>query len=101
MHEIIYAQVLPNTNSQSFSLIFLMVPLIIIFYFFLIRPQQKTQKVLQKQIKELKRGDKILTSGGMYLEVNSVKDNIVVVELGKDIKVDIEKAMISKVIPKL
>ena len=56
------------------------IPLIlifIIFYFFLIRPQQKKAKEHKNMVKAIKRGDKIITSGGIFATVEKVMDNFV------------------------
>ena len=69
------------------------IPLIlifVIFYFFLIRPQQKKQKEHKKMVEELKRGDKIITSGGIIGRVERIIDNEKIeVEISDNVKVEI------------
>jgi len=100
MNNIIMAGAPAGNSGSSISTLVLIVAMIVIFYFFLIRPQQKKQKELQKQIKAVKKGDKILTNGGIYAKVLSVKENIISAELSKSVKVEIEKGMVAKVISK-
>ena len=69
------------------------IPLIlifVIFYFFLIRPQQKKAKEHKKMVEELKRGDRIITSGGIIGRVERIIDNEKIeVEISDNVKVEI------------
>ncbi len=69
------------------------IPLIlifVIFYFFLIRPQQRKQKEHKKMVEELKRGDSIITSGGIIGRVERIIDNEKIeVEISDNVKVEI------------
>lgn len=58
--------------------------LIIIFYFLLIRPQQKRQKTLDKMISELKKGDRVITAGGIIGTITSIQSDYIVLKLGDD-----------------
>jgi preprotein translocase subunit YajC len=71
----------------------------VIFYFLLIRPQQKRQKEHQRMMESIKKGDHILTSGGMHGTVVGVKDNIVVVKIAENVKVEFAKSAISHIFP--
>lgn len=68
--------------------------IIVVFYFFMIRPQQKRQKELNKFRNELKKGDSVVTSGGVYAKVVEVKDNKVVLEIAEGVKVTFDKSAI-------
>ena len=59
-------------NQWSFWI--MMILIFVVFYFFMIRPQTKKQKELQKQREEMKKGDKVVTAGGIYGEIKEVKD---------------------------
>jgi len=80
------------------------VPLILIFaimYFLLIRPQQKKAKEHAKMVTELRRGDQVVTSGGMIGKVAKVKDdNEIEVELAPNVKVRVIKSTIAQVMSK-
>ncbi len=67
----------------------------LVFYFFMIRPQQKKQKDQKNFISEIKKGDAIVTVGGVHGKVFSVADETVVVEVDKSTKLTIEKSSIS------
>jgi preprotein translocase subunit YajC len=68
----------------------------VVFYFFMIRPQMKKQKEMTNYRSSLKRGDKIITTGGIYGRVYEVKDNYITVEVGGDIKLKIDKNAVLK-----
>jgi len=80
------------------------IPLILIFaimYFLLIRPQQKKAKDHQKMVEALRRGDQIVTQGGIIGKVTKVKDEgEVEVEIASGVKVRVVKATIAQVISK-
>ena len=70
----------------------------VVFYFLLIRPQQKKVKEHKEMISKIKRGDKILTAGGIYCKVSRVIDeNQVEVEISNGVKVLISKPTITSV----
>ena len=66
-----------------------------IFYFLLIAPMRKRQKATQAMIAALKKGDKVVTNGGLYGEVAAVHDDIVVLKLADNVKVRIAKSAVS------
>lgn len=80
------------------------VPLILIFlimYFLLIRPQQKKMKEHQNMVENLRRGDMVVTQGGLIGKVSKVKeDNEIEVELAEGVKVRVVKSTIAQVLSK-
>ncbi|HYM81741.1 MAG TPA: preprotein translocase subunit YajC [Candidatus Limnocylindria bacterium] len=74
------------------------VPLLLILYFLLIRPQQQKQKTMEKMLKALKKGDRVLTTGGIYGIVVGVDDAKAVVRIAEDIKVEFAKNAIVQVL---
>ncbi len=74
-------------------------PLIIlfgIFYFLIIRPQQKQQKEHRAMLDALKKGDKILTTGGLYAEIVKVEEDFVKIKLNDTTIVKLDKAFVNK-----
>lgn len=67
----------------------------LVFYFFMIRPQQKKQKDQKKFISEIKKGDSVVTIGGMHGKVYSADDDTVIVEVDKSTKIKFERSSIS------
>jgi preprotein translocase subunit YajC len=68
----------------------------VVFYFFMIRPQMKKQKELNSYRNSLERGDKIVTTGGIYGKVIEVKDNVVIIDAGGDVKLKVDKSAVLK-----
>jgi len=69
----------------------------VIFYFMLIRPQQKKAKEHKAMLENLKKGDKVITSGGEYGVIEEVKTNTVVVKIAENVKVKYGKPYIAAV----
>jgi preprotein translocase subunit YajC len=91
---------LQSSSSQSsvfmpiitFGLVF------VIFYFFIIRPQNKKQKDTQKMISAVKKGDKIITIGGVHGEVTLTKETTVVVKVDDNCKIEFSRSAIASVV---
>ncbi len=81
------------TTLMMFALIGL------IFYFMIIRPQSKRQKERQKMLDAMKKGDKIVTSGGVHGKIIAMEDKTVLVEIADNVKVKVEKSAVSAVVP--
>jgi preprotein translocase subunit YajC len=87
-------------GPSQLPLLLVIVATFAIFYFILIRPQQKKQKELQKMIEALKKGDRVMTSGGIFGSVVGIKDNIVVLKIDEDTKIEIIKSAVVSVVKK-
>jgi len=77
-------------------------PLILIFlvfWFMIIRPQKKQQDQKKAMIEALKRGDQVVTSGGLFATVRDVKQDRIVANIADGVKVEISKGSISAVVP--
>jgi preprotein translocase subunit YajC len=75
-----------------------LVPLIlimVIFWFLLIRPQQKRVKEHRNMIEAIKKGDKVVTSGGIIGTVTDIKDNLVKVEIADNVRVQVKRDTIA------
>ncbi|MGD0036217.1 MAG: preprotein translocase subunit YajC [Bacteroidota bacterium] len=72
--------------------------IILIFYFMIIRPQQKRAKERQKLIDSMKKGDKVITSGGMYGTIAGLDEKTVLVEIADKIKVKLDRSAIATII---
>jgi len=70
-----------------------------VFYFFIIRPQTKRQKEIQRKVGEMKKGDKVVTGGGMLGIVNSIDDETVLLEIDSGVKARFQKSSITDVNP--
>ncbi len=81
-------------QGQGFSFLIMMVLVFVVMYFFMIRPQTKRQKELRKFQSELKKGDKIVTTGGIYGKVWEVRDQYIIIEIDDNVKIRCDKSAI-------
>lgn len=97
-----YAQGTGVFDSQGAMLQFLPLVLIfIVFYFLLIRPQQKKQKEHRAMLQALRRGDKVITGGGILGTINRVvNDDEVVVDIADNVRVRVMRSTITSVLSK-
>jgi preprotein translocase subunit YajC len=84
----------PSPIAQFAPLIFIGV----IFYFLLIRPQQKQRKEQQKLIEALKTGDKVVTAAGIHGLIANVKEKTVLLKVADNVKIEIDKAAVATVL---
>ena len=82
----------PESNALLNFLPFILI--IVVFYFFMIRPQQKRQKELNKFRDALKKGAHVVTTGGIYGKVSKVADTKVTLEIADGVLVDFDKSAI-------
>jgi preprotein translocase subunit YajC len=83
-------------GGGGMSLIIMMVAIFGVMYFFMIRPQQKKQKQIAQMRNNLQKGDKIITAGGIYGIIVELKENYVLIEIDKDVKIRVDKSTIFK-----
>ncbi|KTC81551.1 preprotein translocase subunit YajC [Legionella brunensis] len=86
-------------TDGTFSLI-MIVAIFVLFYFMLIRPQNKRAKEHREMISQLKKGDEIITSGGILAKVVNIDDQYIKVALSETVEVSIQKGAVSAVLPK-
>ena len=78
-----------------------MVAMFAIFYFLLIRPQQKKQKELEAMLNSLKEGDTILSSGGIYGTIKKIKGDVLTVQVADNVKVKMSRKSVSSLKDKI
>jgi preprotein translocase subunit YajC len=89
--------IIAQQQQQSMLGMFLpLVLIIVVFYFFMIRPQMKRQKETQKFRDALQKGDKVVTSGGIYGRIEEIKDQIIFLEVAPGIKLKVDKSVVLK-----
>jgi len=85
--------------NETFTSFLPLILIFVVFYFLLIRPQQKKVKLHKEMISKVKRGDKIITSGGIYCKVSRlIDDNKIEAEISNSVKIIISKPTITDVI---
>jgi preprotein translocase subunit YajC len=80
-----------GSGGNNWSGIAMMVAIIAIFYFFMIRPQQKRQKDIQKAREAIKPGDAVVTAGGIHGRIRDIGDTFMVVEIADGVKIKVDK----------
>lgn len=80
-----------QAQNSGWVNIIMMVALIAIFYFFMIRPQQKRQKEIQKAREALGNGDKVMTAGGIYGKVKEVGEKYFIIEIAENTRIRVAK----------
>ncbi len=94
----------PSGGAQGGpSLLVSFIPIIaifVLFYLLLILPQQKKAKQHQSMLNSLHKGDRVVTTGGMYGTVHDVKDNMIVLKISDEVKVELVKSAVAAVIDK-
>ena len=82
-------------QGGGYQMLFMLVAIFAIFYFLMIRPESKRRKERQQMIDSLQRGDKIVTIGGLYGEIQDVHEDRVVIRIEDNVKVEIAKSAVS------
>lgn len=85
-------------GGGGYSSMIMMVVIFAIFYFILIRPQQKKMKEHKKMIDELKKGDEIITAGGMYAIVENTTPETLTVKIAEGVKVKVTRSSVGAVV---
>lgn len=93
----ILAQAAPGGGGMQWTTFAMFGAIILIFYFMIIRPQQKRMKDHQNLVSSVKRGDKVVLSNGMHGTVHEVEDKTVMVEIAKNTVVRFDKGSIQSV----
>ncbi|HTP40513.1 MAG TPA: preprotein translocase subunit YajC [Steroidobacteraceae bacterium] len=87
-------------TGAGYGQILILVGFVVIFYFMLIRPQQKRMKDQQALLSRLAAGDEVVTSGGLLGRVVEVNDAIVTLEIAEGVRVKVQKPQITALMPK-
>ncbi|MBQ1673992.1 MAG: preprotein translocase subunit YajC [Bacteroidales bacterium] len=83
-------------GGSGLTMILMLALIFVVMWLFMIRPQQKRQKELNAFRDSLKKGDKVVTVGGIYGTVQEVNDNKVMLEIDKDVRIKVDKASLVK-----
>jgi len=89
-----------TAGGGDFSFIIVMAAIFAIFYFLLIRPQQKRQKEVREMLKSLNRGDMIMTTGGLHGKITGLTEQVATVEISDKVRVKIARTHIAAVTQK-
>ena len=89
-----------GAGSQQGSWFSTLIPLVVIFaifYFLMIRPQQKQAKKHKEMLSALKKGDKVVTRGGMLGTINAISDNVVTIEIADNVRARFSREAIAAI----
>lgn len=86
----------PAAKGSSWSMWVMLILIFVVMWFFMIRPQRKQQKELQAFRDGLKKGDKVMTIGGIYGKVVEIKDNSLLIEIDSNVKIRVAKSSVVK-----
>jgi preprotein translocase subunit YajC len=90
-----------TASSSPWGILWQIGPIVLligVFYFLVIRPQSKKQKETKKMLEGIKKGDKVITIGGIHGTVSSVKENSVIVKVDDDCKLEFLRSAVSTVV---
>ena len=81
-------------GGSAWSGMIMILAMIVIFYFFMIRPQSKKQKELKKAREAMKKGDKVVSAGGIHGRIKDISDNWILMEIAQGVTIKIDKASV-------
>lgn len=89
-----------RVTAQQAAPLLLWIAIFVVFYFLLIRPQQLQQRRYREMLRRLKKGDRVLTRGGLYGVVIEIKDNQLLLELAQNVRVRAERSAVQAIVNK-
>lgn len=90
-----YAQEAGGGFAQGFIGLFPLILIFLIFYFLLIRPQQKKAKEHREMLSAIKKGDEVITSGGIHGNIVGIADNVITLEIANNVRVKVSREYIA------
>ena len=84
-------------SGGMFGMFLPLILIFIIFYFLIFRPQQKQQKLRQKMLSELKRGDEVITNGGIYGKITDLADAFVMIQVANNVTLKLDRSQVNVV----
>jgi preprotein translocase subunit YajC len=90
----------PGSPGGSFGFLGMMLLMVALFYFMLIRPQQKKQKEHQAMLSKLAAGDEVVTAGGILGRIVEVGDNFVTIEIADNVRIKVQRYQVTTLVPK-
>ena len=84
----------PAQGGDSTYMIAMIVAMVAIFYFFMIRPQQKRQKDIQKTREAMKTGDKVILAGGIHGRIKEIAETSMLIEIAEGVRIRVDKSSV-------
>ena len=95
-----HAQAAGDPPGAGYSQYLIIIVFVAVFYFLLIRPQQKRAKEHQALLSKLAAGDEVITTGGVLGRVTDVGDSFVTVEIADGVRIKVQKSQVTQLVPK-
>ena len=95
-----HAQGAPSSTGSDLMAFLPMIAIFVVFYFLLIRPQQKKAKETRAMLEALQKGDEVVTAGGMIGRISRLTDQYAVVEIAPSVEINVQRQAISQLLPK-
>ncbi|TMH60719.1 MAG: preprotein translocase subunit YajC [Betaproteobacteria bacterium] len=95
-----YAQAAGSPSGSDIMTFLPMIAIVVVFYFLLIRPQQKRAKETKAMLSSLQKGDEVVTAGGVVGKISKLSDAYADVEIAPNVEVTIQRSAISLLLPK-
>ena len=89
----------PGAGGALSQFLLLFAPLFAIWYFLVIRPQQQQRRKTQEMLRNLKTGDRVVTSGGIHGTIVSFRNGVVQLQIASQVKVDVTRSAITGMVP--
>jgi len=86
----------PQEGQSPYGSLLMLGAIVVVFYFFMIRPQMKRQKELKKFREELKKGDKVVTTGGIYGKIVELHETTIIMEVEDKSRLKVDKVAVIK-----
>jgi preprotein translocase subunit YajC len=95
-----YAQATGSSPGGDIMTFLPMIAIVVVFYFFLIRPQQKRAKETKTMLEALQKGDEVVTAGGIVGKISKLSDAYANVEIAPNVEIVVQRSAISLLLPK-
>jgi preprotein translocase subunit YajC len=96
-----WAEAAPTASHDAgFINLIMMVLLFVVFYFLLIRPQQKRVKEHKQMVESLAKGDEVVTNGGLLGRITNLGDNFIMLEIAPNLEIKVQRHAVASVMPK-
>lgn len=95
-----YAQAAGGTSGSELMSFLPMIGIFVVFYFLLIRPQQKRAKEAKLMLAALQKGDEVVTAGGLVGKISKLNDQYAALEIAPSVEINVQRSAVSQLLPK-